>query len=95
VGGNFIQEIRSWIWLPKNLTVYISTNGKKWKKVAHITHNISTESYKSEVLEMSQKIKPTKARYVKFEAEYYGKIPSWHLGAGGESYIFLDELVIE
>jgi hypothetical protein len=44
---------------------------------------------------MSQKIKPTKARYVKFEAEYYGKIPSWHLGAGGESYIFLDELVIE
>jgi predicted alpha-1,2-mannosidase len=95
VGGNFIQEIRSWIWLPKNLTIYVSTNGKKWKKVAFITHNVSTESYETVVLEMAQKIKPTKARYVKFEAEYYGKIPTWHLGAGGESYIFIDELIIE
>lgn len=95
VGGNFIQEIRSWIWLPKNLTVYVSTNGKKWKKVAYITHDVSTESYQTVVLEMAQNIKPTKARYVKFEAEYYGKIPAWHLGAGGESFIFVDELVIE
>jgi predicted alpha-1,2-mannosidase len=95
VGGNFIQEIRSWIWLPKNLTVYVSTNGKKWKKVAYITHDVSAESYQTVVLEMAQNIKPTKARYVKFEAEYYGKIPEWHLGAGGESFIFVDELVIE
>jgi len=95
VGGNFIQEIRSWIWLPKNMSVYVSKNGKKWKKVAYITHDVSTESYETVVLEMAQKIKPTKARYVKFEAEYYGKIPHWHLGAGGEAYIFLDELIVE
>ena len=95
VGGNFFQEIRSWIWLPKNLVVYISNDGKKWTKVALLTHNVPSDSYESGAHEMIQSIKPIKARYVKFEAEYFGKIPAWHLSPGEESYIFVDELVVE
>lgn len=95
VGANFIQDIRSWIWLPKNLTVEVSVNGRKWEKIAFIKNTVSPESYEIVVKEMIQKIKPTKARYVKFTASYYGKIPSWHVGAGGESYIFIDELIVE
>lgn len=95
VGGNFFQEIRSWIWMPKNLVVYVSNDGKKWKKVAVITHNVPVDSYESAAHELIQTIKPVKARYVKFEAEYFGLIPEWHLSPGEESYIFVDELVVE
>jgi hypothetical protein len=34
-------------------------------------------------------------RYVKMTAKTIGKCPSWHLGAGGTSWIFADEIAIE
>ncbi len=34
-------------------------------------------------------------RYVKFRAANFGKIPAWHLGSGGEAFIFIDEIIIE
>ncbi len=95
VGGNFFQEIRSWIWMPKNLVVYVSNDGKHWKKVATLNHQVPIDSYESAAHELSQRIKPVKARYVKFEAEYFGLIPEWHLSPGEQSYIFIDELIIE
>jgi predicted alpha-1,2-mannosidase len=95
VGANFIQDIRSWIWLPKNLRVKVSKDGVKWKEVAYITHTVPNDDYDVTVLELVKKIKPTKTRYVRFEAEYFGKIPAWHLGHGGEAFIFIDELIIE
>ena len=38
--------------------------------------------------------KPLKARYVKVVATNFGKCPSWHLGSGGDTWIFLDEISI-
>jgi hypothetical protein len=35
------------------------------------------------------------ARYIKVFAKNYGKIPKWHLGAGGNAYIFTDEVIIK
>ena len=39
--------------------------------------------------------KPTKARYVKVVAKNFGKLPDWHLGAGGDAFIFIDEIEIK
>jgi hypothetical protein len=39
--------------------------------------------------------KPVKARYVKIIAKNFGKLPSWHLGAGGEAFIFIDEIEVK
>ena len=36
----------------------------------------------------------TEARYVKIQLNNYGKCPDWHLGAGGDTWIFLDEIEI-
>jgi outer membrane protein OmpA-like peptidoglycan-associated protein len=35
-----------------------------------------------------------KARYVKVIAYNYGKLPEWHQGAGGDAFIFIDEIEI-
>jgi hypothetical protein len=42
-----------------------------------------------------QSIVPTKARFIRVHAYNLGKIPSWHPGAGGDAYIFVDEIIIE
>ncbi len=36
-----------------------------------------------------------KARYIKITAKNAGPCPEWHLGAGGKSWIFLDEILIK
>jgi len=35
------------------------------------------------------------ARYVRIEAENVGICPDWHPGAGGKTWIFVDEIVVE
>ena len=37
----------------------------------------------------------SKARYIKVTLKNYGVCPSWHLGAGGDTWIFLDEIEID
>jgi hypothetical protein len=32
------------------------------------------------------------ARDVKVKATNFGKLPEWHLGKGGDAYIFIDEI---
>jgi hypothetical protein len=39
--------------------------------------------------------RPAKYRYVKVIAEpAFHEIPSWHLGAGGQPWLFADEVII-
>ena len=35
------------------------------------------------------------ARYIKIVATNYGILPSWHQGAGGNAFIFNDEIEIK
>lgn len=95
LGANFIQDIRSWIWMPKNLKIWTSKDGENWKEVAFIKNEIPFDSYEITVAELATNIKKQTVRYVRFEAEYFGTIPDWHLGHGGEAFIFIDELIIE
>jgi hexosaminidase len=34
-------------------------------------------------------------KYVKIILENYGRLPEWHPGHGEDSFIFIDEIVIE
>ena len=35
------------------------------------------------------------ARYIRVTAPNYGNCPEWHLGAGGKSWLFADEILIK
>jgi hypothetical protein len=35
---------------------------------------------------------PILARHIK--VKNYGKLPDWHMGAGGEAFIFVDEITV-
>jgi hypothetical protein len=37
----------------------------------------------------------TSGRYIKVQATNFGMIPNWHLGAGGEAWLFIDEIIVE
>ncbi len=95
-GGGFLQDVRSWVWMPSKLEILISNNGKKFKSVAIISNTIDGTNYDSkEIQDMIAHFDPVKARYIKFIAYNAGPVPAWHPGAGGKSWIFADEIWVK
>lgn len=94
VGAGFTQDIRSWIWMPEDVTFYVSDDGNQFTEVASPEHTIPYDDYELRHEETGARVN-TSGRYVKVKATNFGTIPDWHLGAGGEAFIFIDEIVIE
>ncbi len=96
VGAEFLQDIRSWIWMPAMLTVEGSTDGKNFTTLTIIRNSISGEEYDSkEIAQFLQNIPPTEVRFLRFRAHNPGPVPDWHPGKGGKSWIFCDEIWIK
>ena len=95
LGGGFLQVVRSWIWMPDRIEFEVSNDGTNYTRVAEIKPNYSQQNWEPVAKEFTQEIKPVKARYVRVKAYNIGKIPSWHPGAGGDPWIFVDEIFIK
>jgi predicted alpha-1,2-mannosidase len=94
IGAGFCQDVRSWIWMPTEVYFYTSKDGKKFKLAGKKTHQIGNDDYELSVNNLIQSVN-TQARYIKVVARNFGTIPTWHLGAGGEAFIFIDEIWIK
>ena len=95
VGANFLQTVRSWIWMPATITFESSQDGVTFTRMASITTDVDRKDETPQTKLFTSKLaQPVTARYVRVRAENIGKIPSWHGGAGGDPWIFVDEIVI-
>ena len=91
-----IQEIKSWIWFPKDIEFYASKDGENFKKIGFIENEFPTNKYGSFVNNFEILLdKSILSRYIKIKAINFGKCPKWHLGDGGETWLFFDEIIIE
>jgi hypothetical protein len=94
---NCLQDSRSWILFPKKVSVYVSADngGASYQLVGEFTANIGADAWDVQIKKFEIKLaNPSKVRYVKVIAENPGKLPEYHNGAGGDSFIFCDELEI-
>ena len=90
-----LQDIKSWIWMPKKVTFFFSLDGEKWKEMPpHNNPTIPDDKYGAVRAEFLGLYAWEKARYIKVVANNYGECPPWHLGAGGKTWLFVDELTI-
>jgi predicted alpha-1,2-mannosidase len=94
VGAGFLQHAGVWIWMPQRIEFEVSNNGTDWERVAEISTSFSLQEMKPSTRDFAQKISPLTTRFVRVRAENIGKIPAWHPGAGGEAWIFIDEVII-
>ena len=95
LGGGFLQNARSWIWMPTRIEFELSIDGVNFTRVADIKTDIDTTDMKEQIRDFVQSISPVKARYVRIHAHNLGKIPSWHPGAGEDAFIFVDEIIVQ
>ena len=94
VGAGFLQVTRSWIWMPTHVEFEVSNDNVNFTKVADIKTDVAVDDTEPKTRDLTQAITNVKARYVRVTAFNLGKIPSWHPGAGGEPWIFVDEILI-
>jgi hypothetical protein len=94
LGAGFVQEIRSWIWMPTKVTFSVSDNGEDFMQVLTILNPIPSNDYEVYLKDLGAPMN-TFGRYVHIKAINFGKIPDWHLGAGDDAYIFIDEIIIK
>ncbi|MEP6947016.1 MAG: GH92 family glycosyl hydrolase, partial [Acidobacteriota bacterium] len=95
VGGGFLQNAGSWIWMPTHIAIEVSDDNVNFRQVADIKTDIAPTDMESKVRDYTQSIASTRARFVRIHAYNLGKIPSWHPGAGDDAFIFVDEIIIQ
>lgn len=94
VAAGFFQEIRSWIWMPKEVIFFVSEDGENYRQIAQVPSPVAFDDFTPVRKDLGAKVNTT-GRYVKIIAKNFGIIPDWHLGAGGKAWLFIDEVIIE
>ena len=95
VGGSFLQTTRSWIWMPSRIEFETSDDGITFRKIAEMKTDVPLTDETPQVKEFLTKLAaPVTGRYIRVRAFNIGPIPAWHLGAGGDPWIFVDEVII-
>ena len=90
-----LQAVSSWILLPRFVEFQSSDDGQHWRPIRGGDHDVPIEAGGQRVFDFSVKFEhPIHARYVRAILVNAGKLPVWHLGTGGDSWIFADEFVV-
>ena len=95
VSAGFLQEQKSWIWMPEYVEIFISDDGKDFTRVSRIKHYVDPKAETGLVQEYSKNLQNTRCRYVKVFAKSIEVCPDWHVGAGNKAWIFIDEIIIK
>ena len=89
------QDVRSWIFYPKQVDYWTSLDGENYTYQGKVLANFPDNIEGSLQKDFKFNVRNLKARYIKIKAENYGICPDWHLGAGGKTWIFVDEITIK
>jgi len=91
----FLQEIEKWIFLPKEVELSIAENINKYNKIATIKNPINEKKKGQIVYDFKFNINSKKIKSLHIKANNIGTCPDWHKGAGGKSWLFIDEIIVE
>ena len=94
IGAGFCQDARSWIWMPRYVEFSVSEDGESFSPVGRIDNTVDPQDYVVQIHDLSVRVPADTGpvRFVKVFAKNFGTIPEWHPGAGGEGFIFIDEI---
>ncbi len=90
-----LQNTDYWIFLPEEIEVSSSTDGKDFSKTYKGRNSNPAENNSIFRNDFNIQLDGTSTRYLKITAKNIKRCPSWHSAAGGMAWIFIDEIIVE
>jgi len=89
-----LSSPEKWIFYPTGFNIWVSKNGLQFKLVK--SQKIGPEKINTETKFrfFDLEFPPTKAKFVKVQVRSQLKNPSWHPNPGGNSWLFVDEIIL-
>ncbi len=94
ISASFLQDQKSWIFLPTEVEVSYSRDGTRFTPVAVKKAELADNHPDAEIRGFDFERIPEDSRYVRVLAKNRGVCPDWHVGAGQKAWIFVDEIEI-
>lgn len=91
----FLQNSYDWILSPNNILIYSSKNGADYQLVTTKSTNVNHQQSGTIVYDILIDNINIETRYLRIVAENPGLLPDWHPSPNQESYLFVDEIIIE
>ena len=96
ISARFLQDQRSWILMPTKVDYYVSEDNVNFTYFGSVTNTLDPKIEENQIQNFTfSETKGKKARYVRVIAKNFGELPEWHQGAGGDAFIFVDEITIK
>lgn len=95
-GIGCLRDVRSWIFFPAELKIEVSYDGINYTYSDAIELALATEDEQTaEHSELTIDLEDNRpVKKIRFTLINPGKCPDWHLGAGNDTWMFVDELII-
>ncbi len=80
--------------MPTDVEISISLDGITYKPFT-IRNDISEKSEEPQVKQFKTSFNESDVEFIHIKAHNIGMCPPWHAGAGGNAWMFTDEIVIQ
>lgn len=98
VGVDCLENMRSWVFFPTSVNVEYSMDGETWQLYGTVDNKwfAPVHSRQEESITNTFAIEGmARAKYIRIKANNYGLLPDWHVSAGQQAWLFIDEIIIK
>lgn len=96
VGASCLEDTRSWIFYPTAIEACVSDDGKNYRPFAIVStgYDPVADPAGTKGIKVFSVKGNDKARYVRLKVKNFGKMPAWHISAGEQAWLFIDEVEV-
>lgn len=97
IGLGCLEDTKSWIFLPSMVMIEGSLDGVNYQPLGmNMLVHTATSIEPAEGTDFWIPIETQdKYKKIRISASNYGKCPSWHLGSGSDTWLFVDEILFD
>jgi sialidase-1 len=92
--AGFLQSTDYWIFYPSEVEFSISPDGENFPILGSVKNENPAVNQDQSRRDFTTRFPETQARFVRLRAKNIKTCPSWHKGAGGKAWLFIDEIEI-
>ena len=98
VGVDCCEHMRAWVFFPSKVVVEYSSDGQQWMPFGEVDNTAfaPVHARQEEMLTHTFTVDGrARAKFIRVTARNYGLLPQWHISAGQQAWVFVDEIIIK